>query len=137
MDATPAGLGPEASWLRSKWGIYCGHRRSTRTVRHELSTAGAIPPNVAAVYGTLCVVSKYDSLREHLDRLPPELVQLSFAEIDRIVAGLPPSAYEHRAWWSNERQGSHVQAIGWLDAGRRVESVDLNTTRVTFSARCS
>jgi hypothetical protein len=49
------------------------------------------------------------------------------------VAGLPPSAYEHRAWWSNERQGSHVQAIGWLDAGRRVESVDLDTTRVTFS----
>ncbi len=88
MDATPAGLGPEASWLRSRWGIYCGHRRSTRTVRHELSTAGAIPPNVAAVYGTLCVLSKYDSLREHLDRLPPELVQLSFAEIDRIVAGL-------------------------------------------------
>lgn len=92
-------------------------------------------PNVAAIHGTLFVVSKYDSLREHLDRLPAELVQLSFAEIDRIVAGLPPSAYEHRAWWSNQRQGSHVQATSWLDAGRRVESVDLNTTRVTFTAR--
>ena len=80
-------------------------------------------------------MSKYDPLQEHLDRLLPERMQLTFSEIDRLVGGLPPSAYRHRAWWSNERRGSHVQAVAWLDAGRRVEDIDLNAGRVTFTAR--
>jgi hypothetical protein len=84
---------------------------------------------------TLFIVSKYDPLREHLDRLPPGRVQLTFNEIDLLVGGLPPSAHRYRAWWGNERQGSHVQATGWLDTGRRVEDVDLNAARVTFTAR--
>jgi hypothetical protein len=42
--------------------------------------------------------------------------------MDRLVDGLPPSAHRHRAWWSNERKGNHVQAAAWLEAGRRVET---------------
>jgi hypothetical protein len=83
---------------------------------------------------TLFMVSKYALLREHLDRLPPGRVQLTFSEIGRLVGGLPPSAHRYPAWWGNEREGSHVQAAAWLDAGRRVEKVDLNAARVTFTA---
>ena len=79
-------------------------------------------------------MGKYDPLREHLERLSPERVQLTFSEIARLVGGLPPSAHRHPAWWSNERQGSHVQATAWLDTGRRVEDIDLNAGRVTFTA---
>ncbi|HSH58371.1 MAG TPA: hypothetical protein VK988_01785 [Acidimicrobiales bacterium] len=68
-------------------------------------------------------MSKYDLLREHLDRLPPGRLQLTFSEIDRLVSGLPPSALRYPAWWGNERQGSHVQAAAWLDAGRRVYEI--------------
>ncbi|HSH59277.1 MAG TPA: hypothetical protein VK988_06475 [Acidimicrobiales bacterium] len=78
-------------------------------------------------------MSKYDPLREYLERLPLEPVQLTFSQVDRIVQGLPPSA-RRQAWWSNDRHGRHVQAAGWLDAGRRVEAVDLNAAHVTFSS---
>ena len=40
-------------------------------------------------------------------------VTLSFDEMGRLVGGLPPSAYRHRAWWSNN--STHVVAQAWLD----------------------
>jgi len=59
-------------------------------------------------------------------------VQLSFAEIEQIIdARLPPSAHNHREWWSNH-VGSHVQARAWLEAGWEVESVDQEARTVRF-----
>jgi hypothetical protein len=57
---------------------------------------------------------------------------MTFEEIDRLVGGLPPSAGRWSAWWANSR--SHVQAVAWLDAGRRVESLHLDDRRVTFAS---
>jgi hypothetical protein len=58
---------------------------------------------------------------------------MSFDELDELIpGGLPPSAYNHQAWWSNEGVGSHVQARSWLDAGFRTEGVSLSSRRVTF-----
>jgi hypothetical protein len=81
-------------------------------------------------------MSKYDGLREYLERLPPGSVTLTFAMIDEVVPrGLPSSAYSHRGWWANEVDGHHVQALSWLEAGRTVDEVNLQARRVRFSAR--
>lgn len=75
-------------------------------------------------------MAKYDPLGEYLGRTPVP-VEMSFEPIARLVGGLPPSAYRWRAWWANDPH--HVQALAWLALGRRVEAVDLQARRVTFS----
>jgi hypothetical protein len=78
-------------------------------------------------------VSKYEALREHLDRQHGDQITMSFDQVAAIVpGGLPASAYNHQAWWANEAYGSHVEARAWLDAGFRTTSVSLTARRVTF-----
>lgn len=55
---------------------------------------------------------KYEPLRRYLASAGHP-VSLTFDEIGRLVGGLPPSAYRHRAWWSNS--SSHVEAHAWLE----------------------
>lgn len=76
-------------------------------------------------------MSKYSELRR-LERESGRSVEMTFGEIDRMVDGLPASARRYRAWWSNEDEGSHVQAHAWMDAGWRVESVNLTGEKVRF-----
>jgi hypothetical protein len=73
---------------------------------------------------------RYASLGEHLRSRSGGSVTVSFEEIAEIVGGLPGSARNHRAWWANDE--SHVQARAWLQAGWRVEAVDVEEARVTF-----
>jgi hypothetical protein len=80
-------------------------------------------------------VSKYSALRRHLELELGSSVEMAFAEVDRIVGGLPASARRYSAWWSNERKGSHVQARSWMDAGWRVANVNLAAERVRFTKR--
>lgn len=75
-------------------------------------------------------MAKYDALREHLRTDGGSRIELAFAEIAAIVAGLPASAYEHQAWWANTR--SHPEAVAWLKAGYRVDWFDLSAQRVRF-----
>lgn len=81
------------------------------------------------------MAGKYTPLRQYLLAVP-ELtreVTLTFAQIETILADkLPPSAHNHREWWSNEQHGSHVHAQAWLDAGWKVESVDQQRSWVIF-----
>ena len=77
-------------------------------------------------------MSKYDPLREHLERSGRDSVSMSFEEIADLVGGLPPSAYRHQAWWANEREGRHVQARAWMGAGWQVSEVNLSGRTVTF-----
>ena len=44
---------------------------------------------------------------------------------------LPDSARSKRAWWSNRTKGA-LQASAWMEAGYRVEDVDLDRQQVTF-----
>jgi len=78
-------------------------------------------------------MSKYSALRRHLEREAGPSVEVTFDEVDRIVGGLPASARRYSAWWSNEREGRHVQAHAWMDAGWRVHSVNLTAERVHFT----
>jgi hypothetical protein len=60
-------------------------------------------------------------------------VRYSWAELDALVGGLPPSAARHRAWWSGDR--SHVNA--WRHSGFAVSDLVLgdSVTFVRVSAR--
>jgi hypothetical protein len=81
------------------------------------------------------MTAKYDPLEKYLRSLPrtQEEVILSFESIEQVLNDkLPPSAHEHRAWWGNQQQGTHVEAIAWMDAGWMVDTVDLREKWVKF-----
>ena len=78
-------------------------------------------------------MGKYDPLYQHLSSATASHLRLSFVEIERILrASLPMSARRHQAWWENERDGSHVHARAWLDAGYETHRLDLNSGTVEF-----
>jgi hypothetical protein len=75
----------------------------------------------------------YSPLGDHLRRLDVDEVALAFAEVERILGRpLPRSARRHRAWWANERSGTHSHARAWLEAGWRVDAVNLAAEWVRF-----
>lgn len=77
-------------------------------------------------------MSKYDALGEFLRKQRSERVPMSFAEIERVTgAKLPPSARNHRPWWSNNPTNSVMTRV-WLDAGFRSEQVDMASRRLVF-----
>ena len=70
-------------------------------------------------------MAKYDQLADHLNRSGADELTLTVAEVDELVEGLPPSAYERREWWANDTVG-HVHSRAWLEA------VCLHTERTLF-----
>jgi hypothetical protein len=75
------------------------------------------------------MAGKYTPLEKYLRQLPAsqQEVTLGFEEIERIIkAKLPPSAHDYKEWWANEKEGNHVNARAWANAGWKVESVDFN-----------
>ena len=75
---------------------------------------------------------KYGPLTEFLRRQSRALVRMSFDEIERVIgAKLPPSATQHRAWWSNNAE-NNVMTKAWKDAGFESEAVDMKGRRVAF-----
>lgn len=72
------------------------------------------------------MAGKYTPLDNYLRGLPESRreVTLRFEEIERILNDkLPPSAYEYQAWWANEKEGNHVNARAWANAGWKVGEV--------------
>lgn len=70
------------------------------------------------------MTGKYEPLHQHLVadfRRGDDAVQLSFAELDTLVCGLPASARNYREWWANSGQ---PHSWSWRDAGWRVAKVD-------------
>lgn len=84
-------------------------------------------------------MSKYDRLRDSLssrEALSKKnlLLRLTFEQINEILSpdSLPSSAYRYRPWWGNEVHAASRQCRSWLDAGWRVERVDLDRKFVEF-----
>jgi hypothetical protein len=78
------------------------------------------------------VTSSYSKLNQYLQHKDQDMLRLSFKEIENILGSeLPPSAYEHRAWWANSANHSHAQ-YGWIQAGYETASVDLDSQQVSF-----
>ena len=81
------------------------------------------------------MTGKYDLLEKYLRSLPAgqDQVTLSFENIEQISHDrLPPEAHEDRAWWGNQKQGTQVESISWMDAGWMVDTVDFKEKWVRF-----
>lgn len=76
------------------------------------------------------MASKYEVLTEYLSGRSEPVIELTFAELDRLVGGMPASARKHQAWWANSRT-AQPHARYWLDAKRRAKP-DFNAGRVRF-----
>ena len=76
--------------------------------------------------------SVYRALGGYLTRQPGPSCALSFREIEACLGRpLPPTAGVRRDWWRNRHVDSHAYH-GWLAAGWRIVSVDLERQLVTF-----
>ena len=81
------------------------------------------------------MAEKYTPLESYLRALHPsqEEVTLTFEIIEGILnESLPAAAYQDGAWWGNQKQGTQVEVIAWMDAGWMVEIVNLNEKWVRF-----
>ena len=74
---------------------------------------------------------KYAPLKRWLIESGNEVVRMSFSNIADLVGGLPPSAYKHRAFWSNA--DSRPSSVVWVDAGYKVVECNLQTQYVCFA----
>jgi hypothetical protein len=75
------------------------------------------------------MTGKYTPLENYLRELPESQreVTLGFEQIERILNDkLPSSAYEYRQWWENEKEGNHVNARSWSNAGWEIDSLNLH-----------
>lgn len=82
-------------------------------------------------------MAKYDHLTEFLGAKSGELnisIDLTMDAIaDAVHGGLPPSAYEFEAGWSND-DATHPQSASWADAGYEAHP-DLRARTVRFTPR--
>lgn len=79
---------------------------------------------------------KYTPLEKYLRDISENQreVTLTFEQIERIInAKLPASANEYSAWWANEKEGNHVNARAWANAGWKVDGLDFNKKWVRFT----
>lgn len=79
------------------------------------------------------MAGKYTPLENYLRELPKSQMEvtLRFEEIEGILkTQLPSSAYEDRRWWEHEKEGNHVKARAWLNAGWKIERLNVNEKRV-------
>ena len=75
------------------------------------------------------MTGKYTPLENYLLSLPKHKreVALSFEQIEGILKfKLPASAYEDERWWLREKEGNHVHARAWANAGWKIEQVDVS-----------
>lgn len=81
-------------------------------------------------------MSVYEPLTRFLKNYPSDVWNASFAEIERINRRpLPKSAYDHRPWWANQKDGNHSQSKAWQDAGFETSDVNLSRCTVRFERR--
>lgn len=77
-------------------------------------------------------MSKYDLLGQYLKAQRGSEVPMTFAEIERVAGTrLPPSAYRHRPWWSNNATNSVMTKV-WLNAGFEASRVDIEARKLVF-----
>lgn len=77
-------------------------------------------------------MAKYEPLKTFLNGRHEGEIPMTFHEIEALIgATLPPAAFKHRAWWSNNRSNS-VITHAWLDAGFKTETVDMDSQKLVF-----
>ena len=77
-------------------------------------------------------MSKYAPLAEFLKAQGSAIFSCTFSEIEEALGfKLPPSAYQHRAWWSNNAD-NNVMTKTWLAAGFETLNVNIQEHTVFF-----
>jgi hypothetical protein len=77
-------------------------------------------------------MGRYDKLKHFLKSAKFTDVDMTFADIEKVLGrALPPSAYRHRAWWSNNPD-NNVMTKAWLEAGYQTADVDMGAGTLTF-----
>lgn len=77
-------------------------------------------------------MAKYEPLKIFLAARPEGEVPMTFQEIEKLIgATLPPVAFKHRSWWSNNPSNS-VITHAWLEAGFKTERVDMGSQKLVF-----
>jgi len=79
--------------------------------------------------------NKFEPLERYLRDLhiDKQEVTIALEQIERILGeSLPQSALLDPLWWGNQKQGTNVESISWMDAGWLVDTVDLKEKRVKF-----
>jgi len=74
-------------------------------------------------------------LERYLRDLPLDTQEmtLSFDLIEGILNfTLPQAALQDPSWWGNQKQGTQVESIPWMDAGWLVDMVELKEKWVKF-----
>ena len=64
-------------------------------------------------------MAKYDPLEAWLKRRGGTEVELTFADVERIIGGMLPNSAQRSQWWANESdpKSRHVQSRAWRNAG--------------------
>lgn len=76
--------------------------------------------------------SKYYSLYQFFQQSEQDVILLTVADVQSLLNGrLPVSARSQRAWWSNRRT-AHAQSSAWLEAGYRVDELNLENGQILF-----
>ena len=83
-------------------------------------------------------MAKYDPLRRYLRRQRGAEIELSFAEIERILGAMLPHAASRPEWWIEDisAQVKGVQQAAWRDAGYRAFLIK-QSERVHFRRQSS
>lgn len=78
-------------------------------------------------------MGKYDPLEGHLRRQTCDALELTFAEIERLVGSFLPARASRPEWWANEHgpHRTHVQCEAWLRASYEA-SLLVEKERVRF-----
>ena len=77
-------------------------------------------------------MARYDKLKHFLQNAKGTDVEMTFAQIEGVLGrALPPSAFVHRAWWSNNSD-NNVMTKAWLAAGYQSSDVNMGGRTVTF-----
>jgi hypothetical protein len=76
--------------------------------------------------------SRYAGIGEYLNGQAGQTAEASFSELESAIGDtLPASAERHRAWWANTER--NTQARVWMEEGWRVDRVDFDQRKVSFS----
>jgi hypothetical protein len=78
-------------------------------------------------------MGKYEPLAHFLGSRNEDSWTATFTQIEgKLGFTLPKSAYEHRAWWSNQQGPGHSQKEAWQAAGWETRDLDLRRRVVRF-----
>ena len=78
-------------------------------------------------------MGKYDPLEKYLSRKRDKEIELSFADIERIIGAMLPNSAQRPQWWANEvsPDSRHVQSRAWRNAGYDASLLPAERARFT------